>query len=131
MKNLFRLLVVVLLLGGWLLAAMSLHVIYTGGGITVIPKNRLSFTDTYVDPRGWTIDDAAAHPSLVKRLIETGKAERVLSHVVDTESSKDLSSQLREAIERGPAPPSPKLEKESSTQSITASIKQLKDVVSF
>jgi hypothetical protein len=117
MKNLFRVLVTLLLLGGWALAAAALHVIYTGGRLTVIPKDRLDITDTYVDPRTWTLNDVAEHPAVVSRLIATGKAD-VLKHVADTASSDDLVTQLRHAIERGG--PDPKKKTAPSTRPVTA-----------
>ena len=50
-KTLFRLIVLVLLLGGWGLAALSLHVVRTPQTLTIVPKNRLGIVDTVVDVR--------------------------------------------------------------------------------
>ncbi|HTW93536.1 MAG TPA: hypothetical protein VMD30_02005 [Tepidisphaeraceae bacterium] len=75
-KTAIRLVFLVLLLAGWSLAALSLHVIRTPGRFVVIPKERLGITDTYVDARKWTLGDLANHPDLVKRLLETNKADQ-------------------------------------------------------
>ena len=96
MKNLFRLLVLVLLAGGWALAASALYVVRTTGGFVVVPKNRLGFTDTYVDARKWTLADAPAHPELVKRLIAAGKAGQ-LAGLAPAKGPVDLAS-LQEAL---------------------------------
>lgn len=82
MKTIFRLIVCLLLIMGWGLAALSLHVIRTPDEIpiTLVPKERLGVTDTYVDTRTWTVNEAAKHPALVQKLINLGKAD-VLRHV--------------------------------------------------
>lgn len=105
MKTLVRTLTVLLLLGGWGLSAMALHVIRTTGSprqFIVVPKNRLGFDDTYVDTRTWTIDDAARHPAVVKRLIETDKYQ-VLAHTTGQDDPYRVLEQLTDAIQRGPA----------------------------
>ena len=93
MKKLFRLIVLVLMLGGWVLSALSLHIVRDGSRIVVIPKQHLDYHDTYIDTTKWSLDDVAKHPSVVTRLIQTGKAD-VLQHAGPQE-------QLRNAIERG------------------------------
>ena len=70
-RNTFRLLVTVLLLGGWLLAASALHVVWTGNKAIIIPKNRIGVRETYVNTSAWTADDLANHATLVKRLVAT------------------------------------------------------------
>lgn len=99
MKKLFRLLVTVLLVGGWTLAASALHVVRTNDSqpIKLIPKDRLSFTDTYVDVRTWTVDDAAAHPAVVERLIETGRGDALASITSDPKQMAELQAKLAEA----------------------------------
>ena len=67
MKSMLRLLVALLLVGGWSLAALALHVIIApgaGGGslpvrIIVLPKDHLGVAETYVDTQHWTIDDVS------------------------------------------------------------------------
>jgi hypothetical protein len=80
MKKLFRVFVTLLLLGGWGLAASALHVVRSPSGIVVIPKDRLSAKDTYVDVTKWDAAAAEAHASVVQRLVETNHAD-TLSHV--------------------------------------------------
>lgn len=101
MKTIWRLLIVAFMVGGWALSAAALHVIYTGNRITLLPKERLSFNDTYVDPRGWTLNDVASHPLLTQRLIEAGKID-LLAHVADPKSDQSLEEQIRQAIAHGP-----------------------------
>jgi hypothetical protein len=45
-KFIFRTIYFSLVLGGWSLAALSLHVVRTPDKIGLIPKQRLGFTDT-------------------------------------------------------------------------------------
>ena len=96
MKTLFRLIVLVLLLAGWSLAALSLHVVRAAGDrIVLIPKQRLSLTDTYVDARAWTIGSVADHDALVERIIQSGKAEQFAYVVADPKG--DVARQLDDA----------------------------------
>jgi|GEM_PF-7134026 len=74
-KTFLRLVFMTLLLAGWGLAAVSLHVIRTPDRVALIPKQRLGFADTYVDARTWKLDDLQAHPALVRRVLDTGKAD--------------------------------------------------------
>jgi len=96
MKSLFRLVFCALLLAGWGLAGLSLHVIRTPTAIGLIPKSRLGVTDTYVDTRQWKMSDVAAHPALVKRVLDSGQAY-LLGHVTG-EQGKDLEGRLADAI---------------------------------
>src|SRR5688500_17794825 len=98
MKTLFRFFVLVLLIGGWGLAALSVHVVPTPGEIpvTVVTKDRLCIRDIYVDTTKWTMDDVPKHPAVVERLIESGKAD-VLKHVVDPKGG-DVEAQLSGAL---------------------------------
>ena len=113
MKSMLRLLVALLLVGGWSLAALALHVIIApgaGGGslpvrIIVLPKDHLGVAETYVDTQHWTIDDVSNHPVVAKRLLAAGKAD-ALQHVVKPDpAGADLQSALADAIARGPQTP--------------------------
>jgi hypothetical protein len=88
-------------LGGWGLAALSLHVVRTPEKIGLIPKDRLGFTDTFVDARKWTLSDASAHPELIRRVIEADKAE--LFRYMANPSSGDIAQQLSAQISNSPA----------------------------
>jgi len=105
MRRLFRLVVTVLFFGAWALAAAALHVVRVPGPdkqIVVIPKNQLGYQDTYVDTRAWTLDDAAQHPQVVRRMIESGKALR-LQHVVGEADPEKIVRELNRAIGDDPA----------------------------
>jgi len=105
MKTLFRLLVTVLLLGGWAVSALSLHVVRTPDRVALITKSRFaSLEDTYVDTRAWTIDDVSNHGALVTRLLTEHK-EDILQHVIPAGDGRDLRSALADAVERGPVTP--------------------------
>ncbi|MGF1632265.1 MAG: hypothetical protein ACFCVE_00305 [Phycisphaerae bacterium] len=98
MKFLFKLAIfnvmLLITLGGWGLAAMSLHVVRTGErSVVLVPKETLSIRtipDTYVDVRGWTLQDVQDHPELAKRLIEAGRSD-VLDDVL---AGEGLTGQL-------------------------------------
>jgi hypothetical protein len=98
MKALFRLVVCALLLTGWGLAALSLHVVRTPTAIGLIPKSRLGVIDTYVDTRHWTMADVADHPLVVRRVLDSGQAD--LLHHVTGETGKDLEGRLADALKR-------------------------------
>jgi hypothetical protein len=95
-------LIALILLAGWGVAALSVHVVRITDDhywIGVVPKNRLGIADTYVDVTQWTAADVYAHPDLVRRLIATDKGSW-LSHVVEP-------SLLPAVLEEGPAATQP------------------------
>ena len=107
-KATFRLIVTMLLVGGWALAASALHVVWTGDPVrpVIIPKEKLDVHDTYVNVQHWTPNDVASHRIVAKRLIETGHAD-VLAHAFRTESGDAVTGaalveSIEEAVERGP-----------------------------
>lgn len=73
--KMFKLLVLVTWLAGWGLAAASLHVVRTPEKVIVVPKDKLTFSETYADIREWTTDDAMNHPQVVARLTATGRGD--------------------------------------------------------
>lgn len=106
MKNIFRLIVFVLLVCGWGLAAASLHVVRTPAAsreFIVVPKNRIGIRHTYVDTRAWTLDDASNHPAVVRRMIETEKY-MALAHVTGETNPAEVQQKLADAAVRGPQP---------------------------
>ena len=106
MKKTIRIVVALLLLGGWSLAASALHVIYTGSSVIVIPKNRIGISDTYVNVSNWTADDVSSHPLVAQRLVATGKAD-VLAGAFQA-SGENLVKQIEQAASRAPtSQPSP------------------------
>ena len=79
--------VLAFVLGGWVLAAASLHVVrapatnkYIPVNLRVVTKDRLSFEHTWVDLTRWTAADAARNPEVVARLEGAGKG-KLLEHV--------------------------------------------------
>ena len=74
MKKLFLFVTFLMLIAGWALAAASLHVVRTAGpipkvgGVALIPKDRLTYRETYVDVTAWTDAQLAEHPSLGRKL---------------------------------------------------------------
>ena len=107
MKTILRLLFAALLVGGWAIAALCVHVVRTPDKFVVVPKNRLHWRDTYVDARQWTAD-AAAEEETARRLVELGKLDR-LSHVEDLDVRRTFPQQWNDAQSRGlieePTPP--------------------------
>lgn len=83
MLSTLKTILVLILLAGWGLAALSLHVVRLTEGtvpIGIIPKNRLGIDDTYVDVRNWSATDLPSHADFVKRVLATDKAHW-LKHV--------------------------------------------------
>jgi hypothetical protein len=97
MKTFFRLVTLGLILSGWGLAALSLHVIRTPGRLMVIPKDRLGIGDTYVDARNWTVKDLHQHPLVVARLVHLDRSD-VLAYAVDPRGGA-VQSQLVDAVQ--------------------------------
>ena len=114
-KTLFRLIVLVLLLAGWGLAALSLHVVRTPETLTIVPKNRLGITDTVVDTRNWTLDDAVNHPDVVARLLDLDKTS-LIAHLAGDRNEQEFERALRNAVKRG---------REEQTTAAAALIKRL------
>ena len=83
MKKFLKFIVVTaFVLGGWVLAAASLHVVRAPGKmvfdliplkIEFIPKSTITFHDTYVDTTKWTSADVASHSAFKDRLDQAGK----------------------------------------------------------
>ena len=109
MKKTIRLFVTLLLVGGWMLAASALHVIYTGSSLIVIPKDRIGLRDTYVNVTNWTADDVSNHPLVAKRLIATGKTDAIAG-AFKYKNQDDLVQQIQDAASRAPtSQPSPSI----------------------
>lgn len=99
-KNFVRMVYLTLLVSGWSLAALSLHVVRTPDRIGLIPKERLGVTDTYVDARKWTLSDLPAHADLIRRVLDANKAE-LFSYLADPNRG-DVADQLSNAIQQAP-----------------------------
>ena len=110
MKSIVRFVSLLLILSGWIVAGLCLHVVRTPdpdnpqqSKLLVVPKNRLGVNDTYVDARGWTMQDVTEHPMLVLRLLEAGKAEQ-LKYLADPKSKNDVATQLTDALSNTSGP---------------------------
>ena len=99
----WRLVLLALFAGGWALAAAAVHVVIVPGDseadddawkLLLLPKNRMGYSDTYADTRGWTAADAREHEDLVSRLIESGHGPR-LAHVLENERLRRLEEMLK------------------------------------
>jgi hypothetical protein len=101
MKTMARLITLLIVLGGWSLAALSLHVVRTPSGVALIPKNDLGVWDTYVDTRHWTLADVTNHAAVCERLIEAGHAD-LLSHTAQGATGVALEKKLQDAIAKAP-----------------------------
>jgi hypothetical protein len=108
MKKLFKLLLVAILLGGWVLASRSVYLVRAPGKLAGIPrtewagkfavitKDCMGWRDTYVDTSHWTPTDLTAHPQVVQRIKESGRKD-MISHVTE--------SGLVDAVKVNVAPP--------------------------
>jgi hypothetical protein len=108
-KSLIRFLCLLLIVGGWGLAALSLHVVRTPdpgnaqqSQFLIIPKNRLGADDTYVDARTWTMSDVRDHGWLFLRVLQTGKADE-FKYLADPKSKDDIRTQLTDALSDSPS----------------------------
>jgi hypothetical protein len=84
-RRIFRLLVIVTWLGGWVLAASALYIVRTPGtggrpNLTIVPKDHLGFANTFTDVRNWSLADAHHHRAVVEQMIHSGKADQ-LAHI--------------------------------------------------
>jgi hypothetical protein len=93
-------LIVSFVFGGWALAAASLHVVrapgkmcwgYIPANIQLVPKNALSFRETWVDTTKWSSADVANHPVFVDRLHQANKMELV-QQAMNTPSPADTTA---------------------------------------
>lgn len=101
MKSLFKLIVFVLFVGGWALAAGAVYVVRTPERVIVLPKERMRFPETYTDVRAWTLTDVAAHPELARRLIESGKVS-ALSHAAGGGDETKVTATIEDTLTNGP-----------------------------
>jgi hypothetical protein len=105
-KSIIRLLGVAILISGWAVAALSLHVVRTPdpndpkkSKLLVIPKARLGVFETYVDARHWTMADVPNHAALVLRILDAGMADQ-LKFLGDPDSRQGIQTQLIDALPR-------------------------------
>ena len=94
MKQMIRAVTLVLLVGGWSMAAAAVHVIRTSSNIAIVPKDRLTFRGTWVDTRKWTLADDQAHPAVVARLVHLGRADLLVNTLPAGTSPADAEATL-------------------------------------
>ena len=127
MKKLFKLLVVVVLLSGWVLASRSLYLVRAPGKFAGLPrtewagkfalitKDCMAWRDTYADTSHWTPTDISSHAALVQRIKESGRKD-LISHVTEEglASAAKTNSTPAETVAAptpAPAPADPKHQK--------------------
>lgn len=125
MKKLIKfVLIVAFVFGGWALAAASLHVVRAPGSmcrgliptrVQIIPKNTLTFHDTWIDTTKWNAADVAAHPVFVDRLQQADKLDLVKAAMQKPAPSEAQASAAptpapvtTDKAPAAPAPPAPK-----------------------
>ena len=87
MKKLLKFVFIVgFVFGGWALAAASLHVVRAPGtmvggyvplNVQLVPKNSITFRQTYVDTTKWSVADYDANKDLVARFEQVNKSALV------------------------------------------------------
>jgi hypothetical protein len=125
MKKLFKVLLVLVLLAGWVLASRSLYLVRAPGKFAGIPqtewagkfalitKDCMAWRDTYADTSQWSPTDIASHPALVQRIKDTGRKD-LISHITETGLADAGNSTIAPAdvtIRPTPAPAEPKHQK--------------------
>jgi hypothetical protein len=103
-KTLIRMLCLGIMLSGWLMAGLCLHVVRVPNPRDamqsqwlILPKFRLGIYDTYVDARQWKMADAAEHPELISRVLESGDCDK-FKFLADPKSSQSIQAQLTAAL---------------------------------
>jgi hypothetical protein len=112
MKRLLKLVVVLVMIGGWPLALAAIHVVRTPGQLPAIgsmlpewgtvhvfTKQRLGFRQTFADTRTWTIDDVLAKPTLTSRMVELG----MTSELAPAGTPDQIAAALRGDVKPTPA----------------------------
>lgn len=104
MKSILRFICLVLMVSGWVVAALCLHVVRTPdpadahqSKLVVIPKQRLGVADTYVDARDWTMADVPAHGPLILEMLNAQKGNE-LKFLSDPNSKQSVEIQLVDAL---------------------------------
>jgi len=118
MKTIFKLLLVAILLGGWVLASRTLYLVRGPGKLAGIPKTEwagkfalitkdcMGWRDTYADTSHWTTTDMTTHAALVQRIKESGHKD-LISHINETglvDASKAPAASSEVAVQPQPVP---------------------------
>ena len=98
-----------LLIAGWAIAALAVHVVVVpvevdDGGeswkVVVVPKERLGIDDTYVDTRAWDAEQAREHAALLARMAEAGKGDLVGELLADTTVREAVDALMRAGLDQ-------------------------------
>jgi hypothetical protein len=106
MKTIFRLISLSLILGGWSLAGLAVHVVRSPGRIEIITKQSLDYRDTWADTRTWTMADVPKHADLIRRVLATNNAD-LLTHLTGDRTPSDASRILSAALPDKPVAEAP------------------------
>ncbi len=103
MKN-FMIIVCLLTLIGMGIA-LNVHVIRTGDGFEMITKDHMTFRDTYVDVRDWSLPDYVTHAPRIRNYLLYEKQYNKLVKMIDDEKKKsegifDKAKKKLEPIEK-------------------------------
>jgi hypothetical protein len=105
--------IVAFVFGGWALAAASLHVVRAPGSmcrgyiplnVQLIPKNALTFTDTWVDTTQWSAADVDAHPAFRDRLRQANKLDLIQAAMDKPSPAQTQASAAPQGNATAPAP---------------------------
>lgn len=98
-KFLFKFIIVIFLLAGWVLAAAAVHIVRKPGPIPklgmiqIIPKDKLTYNETWLDMTHWSKAEMDKHDLLIKRL-EQDKQEWI------KEITKEVEKKVSTALEK-------------------------------
>jgi hypothetical protein len=124
MKKLFKLLLIAILLGGWVMASRSLYLVRAPGKFAGIPKTEwagrfalitkdsMGWRDTYADTSHWTPTELANHAALVQRIKDSGRKD-LISHLTEAglvDATKTNAAPGEIIVTPAPAPVEPKPE---------------------
>lgn len=86
------------LLASVIFALLSYHLIITDKGIELERKEELGFQYTYINTKGWSVDDYARNPEIAAIL-----AKRRLKNVLNPgkDISKKISEKSQSIVEKG------------------------------
>ena len=124
MKKLLKFVVIVgFVFGGWALAAASLHVVRAPGtmvggyvplNVQLVPKNSITFRQTYVDTTKWSVAEYQANKDFVARLEQVNKSALVEHAKGSAPSATDAHASAKPS----PTPAAPSASTEKDQKSI-------------
>ncbi|QDU57991.1 hypothetical protein [Aeoliella mucimassa] len=76
-------------------ATFNYHLMYADDGLHLIAKQPPRFSDLYVDVRGYSLSDWAAHPELLLAVEKAGKR-----HLVGDAAEKTVNDAVNQAVDK-------------------------------